>query len=129
MPAQRDRDARSSVTDARHNRASPTGASGLATNRLRRAGKDGGRGLGHLFINRDRRSRTPNVREGKWARTCLPDAAWAAAGPAPGKRVCHEPVIKGDMGRQRPDLFQIFLGIWVVIGLLLLVVVVARSLP
>jgi hypothetical protein len=33
------------------------------------------------------------------------------------------------MGRRRPDLFQIFLGIWVVIGLLLLAVVVAHSLP
>jgi hypothetical protein len=33
------------------------------------------------------------------------------------------------MGRQRPDLFQIFLGIWVVIGLLLLAVVVVHSLP
>jgi len=40
-----------------------------------------------------------------------------------------EAAIKGDMGKQRPDLFQIVLGIWVVIGLVLLAVVVAHSLP
>ena len=33
------------------------------------------------------------------------------------------------MGKQRPDLFQIILGIWVVIGLLVLAVVVTHSSP
>lgn len=46
-----------------------------------------------------------------------------------GGRVGTAPAIKGDMGRQRPDLFQILLGIWVVIGLVVLAIVVARSLP
>lgn len=39
------------------------------------------------------------------------------------------PAIKGDMGRQRPDLFQILLGVWVIVGLLVLAVVVAHNLP
>ncbi len=39
------------------------------------------------------------------------------------------PVIKGDKGRQRPDPFQVLLGIWVVVGLLILAVVVTHSLP
>ena len=37
--------------------------------------------------------------------------------------------IKGDMGKQRPDLFQVILAIWVVIGLLVLALVVANSSP
>jgi hypothetical protein len=37
--------------------------------------------------------------------------------------------IRGGEGTQRPDWAQIFLGIWVVVGLLLLVVVVVRNLP
>ncbi len=36
--------------------------------------------------------------------------------------------IKGDMGK-RPDLFQVILGIWVIVGLLVLAVVVVHSLP
>jgi hypothetical protein len=45
------------------------------------------------------------------------------------RRVRLEAAIKGDMGKQRPDLFQIVLGVWVVVGLVVLVVVVAHSLP
>ncbi len=37
--------------------------------------------------------------------------------------------IKGDMGKSRPDLFQIILGVWVIVGLVILAVVVAHSLP
>ena len=37
--------------------------------------------------------------------------------------------IKGDMGKQRPDLFQVILGIWVVVGLLVLAVVITHSSP
>ncbi len=37
--------------------------------------------------------------------------------------------IKGDMGKGRPDLFQVFLGMWVIVGLLVLAIVVAHSLP
>ena len=37
--------------------------------------------------------------------------------------------IKGDADTQRPDWAQIVLGVWVIVGLLLLAVVVARSLP
>ncbi len=33
------------------------------------------------------------------------------------------------MGKQRPDLFQVILGVWVVIGLLVLAAVVAHSSP
>ncbi len=36
---------------------------------------------------------------------------------------------RGDMGRQRPDRFQIVLGIWVIVGLLVLAAVMIRSLP
>ncbi len=37
--------------------------------------------------------------------------------------------IRGDVGKQRPDWAQIALGVWVIVGLLVLAVVVARSLP
>ncbi len=37
--------------------------------------------------------------------------------------------IKGDMGKPRPDLFQIILGIWVIVGLVVLAAVVAHSMP
>lgn len=37
--------------------------------------------------------------------------------------------IKGDAGTQRPDWPQIILGAWVIVGLLVLAVVVAHSLP
>ena len=33
------------------------------------------------------------------------------------------------MGKSRPDLFQIILGVWVIVGLVILAVVVAHSLP
>ncbi len=33
------------------------------------------------------------------------------------------------MGKQRPDLFQVILGIWVVVGLLVLAVVITHSSP
>jgi hypothetical protein len=33
------------------------------------------------------------------------------------------------MGKPRPDLFQIILGVWVIVGLLVLGVVVVHSLP
>ncbi len=45
------------------------------------------------------------------------------------RRLRLRAAIKGDMGRQRPDLFQVVLGIWVIVGLLVLAVVVAHSLP
>jgi len=38
-------------------------------------------------------------------------------------------VNRGDVGTQRPDWAQIALGVWVIVGLLVLAVVVARSLP
>ncbi len=49
--------------------------------------------------------------------------------PRSGERRRRASAIKGDMGRQRPDRFQILLGVWVVVGLLVLAVVVVRSLP
>ena len=37
--------------------------------------------------------------------------------------------IRGDGGTQRPDWAQIVLGIWVIVGLLVLAVVFIQSLP
>lgn len=36
---------------------------------------------------------------------------------------------RGGEGTQRPDWAQILLGVWVIVGLLVLAVVVIRSLP
>ncbi len=53
----------------------------------------------------------------------------AGGGVGPRQRMRRGTAIRGDVGKQRPDWAQIALGVWVVVGLLVLAVVVARSLP